>query len=51
LSGNGKPVVPPLDQFSLTEYSSAARRFLLGSVTHYAGRDIWAYEISVFFRW
>ena len=46
LSGNGKPVVPPLDQFSQTEYQSAARRFILGSVTYYAANDIWAYEIA-----
>lgn len=46
LSGNGKPPVPSLDQFNQTEYQSAARRFLLGTVTHYAGPDKWVYEIA-----
>lgn len=46
LSGNGKPVVPPLSQFNQTEYYSPNRRFILGAVTRYQGPGVWAYEIS-----
>mgnify|MGYP003632091251 FL=1 len=46
LSGQGLPVVPMLADFSLSEYSSASRRFVLGAVTHYEGPDVYAYEIA-----
>ncbi|MDB5051939.1 MAG: hypothetical protein JWO30_5010 [Fibrobacteres bacterium] len=46
LSGNGKPIVPPLSQFNQTEYYSPDRRFILGTVTRYEGPGIWAYEIA-----
>jgi hypothetical protein len=46
LSGNGKPLVPPLSQFNITEYYSPSRRFILGSLTYYEGPKIWAYEIA-----
>ncbi len=35
---SGKPPVPDLGTFNLTEYYSPERRFILGSVTHYEGR-------------
>jgi len=46
LSGGGKPVVPALSQFNLTEYYSPSRRFILGSLTYYEGPKVWAYEIA-----
>ena len=46
LSGNGKPLVPPLSQFNLTEYYSPDRRFILGTVTRYESSGIWTYEIA-----
>jgi hypothetical protein len=46
LSGNGKPIVPQLAQFNITEYYSPDRRFLLGALTYYAEPDIWVYEVS-----
>ncbi|MCA9544063.1 MAG: hypothetical protein KC613_06715, partial [Myxococcales bacterium] len=46
LSGNGLPVVPLLAGFNATEYSSPTRRFLLGTVTHYEGPDLYCYEIA-----
>lgn len=46
LSGNGRPIVPDLGSFNTTEYYAPQRRFLLGAVTHYAGPDVWAYEIA-----
>ena len=46
LSGNGKPPVPPLNQFNSTEYYSPDRRFLLGALTFYEGPGMWVYEIS-----
>ncbi len=46
LSGAGLPIVPMLADFSLTEYSSASRRFVLGAVTHYEGPGVFAYEIA-----
>jgi pyruvate, water dikinase len=46
LSGNGKPLVPALSQFNLTEYYSPNRDFILGSVTYYQGPKVWTYEIS-----
>ncbi len=46
LSGGDLPLVPDLATFNATEYSSPSRRFLLGAVTHYAGPDLWVYEIA-----
>lgn len=46
LSGNGKPLVPALSSFNLTEYFSPNRRFVLGAVTLYQGPGIWTYEIA-----
>ena len=46
LSGNGKPIVPPLAQFNTTEYYSPDRRFILGALTYYEGPDEWVYEIA-----
>ncbi len=50
LSGNGLPPVPDVGTFNAREYYSPSRRFLLGSVTHYAGSDggagVWAYELA-----
>ncbi len=46
LSGKGLPVVPPLVEFNLTEYTSPERRFVLGALTHYEGPDTWVYEIA-----
>lgn len=46
LSGSGKPLVPSLSQFNLTEYYSPNRRFILGAVTYYDGPGIFAYEIA-----
>ena len=46
LSGMGRPIVPSLGQFNMTEYYSPQRRFLLGALTYYAGPKLWTYEIS-----
>lgn len=46
LSGRGLPVVPMLPAFNASEYSSPARRFMLGSITYYEGPGIFAYEIA-----
>lgn len=46
LSGDGLPVVPLLADFSLTEYSSPSRRFVLGAVTYYEGPEVYAYELA-----
>jgi hypothetical protein len=46
LSGKGKLLVPNLDEFNRTEYSSIERRFILGAVTYYEGPKVWAYEIA-----
>jgi hypothetical protein len=46
LSGEGKPIVPPLSQFNQTEYYSPDRRFNNGAVTYYEGPDVWTYEIA-----
>ncbi|MEE9386920.1 MAG: PEP/pyruvate-binding domain-containing protein [Nannocystaceae bacterium] len=46
LSGNGKPVVEALSAFNQNQYTASERRFLLGTVTYYAGPKIWAYEIA-----
>lgn len=46
LSGDGLPIVPMLSEFSLTEYTSPSRRFVLGAVTHYEGPDKYVYEIA-----
>jgi hypothetical protein len=45
LSGDGKPIVPSLSQFN-TEYISPDRRFILGTVTYYAGPGAWTYELA-----
>jgi hypothetical protein len=42
----GLPRVPELSEFNLTEYYSPSRRFLLGTLTHYEGPDVWAYEVA-----
>lgn len=46
LSGKGRPIVPDLSGFNLTEYYSPDRRFLLGAVTYYEGPGQWVYEIA-----
>lgn len=46
LSGQGRPIVPDLGSFNLTEYYSPDRRFILGAVTYYAEPQVWAYEIA-----
>jgi pyruvate,water dikinase len=46
LSGNGKPAVPTLATFNMTEYYSTARRFTLASLTYYEGPKIWALELA-----
>jgi len=46
LSGDGKPIVPPLSQFNQTEYYSPTRRFVSGAVTYYEGPGVWTYEIA-----
>ena len=46
LSGAGLPLVPPLEQFNLTEYYSPSRRFLLAAITYYEEPDVWAYELA-----
>lgn len=46
LSGMGRPIVPDLGQFNMTEYYSPQRRFLLGALTYYEGPGVWTYEIS-----
>ncbi len=46
LSGNGLPLVPELWKFNETEYYKPNRRFVLASVTHYEGPDLWVLEFS-----
>jgi pyruvate, water dikinase len=46
LSGNGKPIVPSLAQFNVTEYYSPNRRFVLGAITYYEAAKAWTYEIA-----
>lgn len=46
LSGNGLPLVPALWKFNETEYYKPDRRFVLGSLTHYEGPDLWVFELS-----
>lgn len=47
LSGDGKPIVPALlSQFNATEYFSPDRRFILGTLSYYAGPRVWAYELA-----
>ena len=43
LSGMGRPIVPDLGQFNMTEYYSPQRRFLLGALTYYEGPGVWTY--------
>ncbi|MDH5672540.1 MAG: PEP/pyruvate-binding domain-containing protein [Myxococcales bacterium] len=44
------PPVAPLSEFNQLQYSSSDRRFLLGSLTHYEGPDLWVYEIAPYDR-
>lgn len=46
LSGNGHPPVPSLAQFNQSEYYSPDRRFILGSLSYYAGPKQWVFELS-----
>lgn len=46
LSGQGKPIVPPLAEFNQSEYYTPDRRFILGAITYYEGPEVWTYEIS-----
>lgn len=46
LSGHGLPLVPDMSTFNQREYYSPSRRFLLGSLTWYAGPDVFAYELA-----
>ena len=46
LSGNGKPIVPQLQEFNMIEYYNPNRRFILGSLTYYEGPKAWTWEIS-----
>ncbi|MEM7155364.1 MAG: PEP/pyruvate-binding domain-containing protein [Myxococcota bacterium] len=46
LSGMGKPIVPQLADFNMSEYYTPDRRFLLGAITYYEGPEVWTYEIS-----
>jgi pyruvate,water dikinase len=46
LSGSGKAIVPPLQRFNESEYTSNGRRFILGSITFYEGQGLWAMEIA-----
>ena len=46
LSGGGRPIVPALSQFNLTEYYDPDRRFVLGALTRYDGPGLWTYEIA-----
>ncbi len=43
---NGKPPVPDLGTFNMTEYYSPYRRFWLGAITFYEGPQVWTYEIA-----
>ncbi len=45
-SDAGLQPVPDLTAFNTTEYYSQSRRFVLGTVTHYAGPDLWALELA-----
>jgi pyruvate,water dikinase len=42
----GKPPVPDLGTFNMTEYYSPYRRFWLGAITFYEGPGVWTYEIA-----
>jgi pyruvate,water dikinase len=46
LSGAGRPIVPGLASFNMTEYYSPDRRFILGAVTRYQGPKVWALELA-----
>ena len=46
LSGDGRPIVPALSQFNLTEYYDPNRRFVLGAITRYEGPGVWTYEVA-----
>lgn len=45
LSGNGKDIVPALEEFNKNYYNKD-RRFILGAVSYYEEPDIWVYEIA-----
>ena len=40
------PPVVDLGTFNATEYISPARRFMLGSITHFEAQDIWALNLA-----
>jgi len=46
ISGDGLPLVPPLDEFNTIEYYQPDRRFVLGAVTYYEGPQVWALEFA-----
>lgn len=46
LSGGALPIVLQRGDFDATEYYVNERRFILGSVTHYEGPNLWALELA-----
>jgi pyruvate, water dikinase len=46
LSGNGKPLVPSLSEFNVTEYYTPNRRFVLGNLAYYEKPGIWAWGLT-----
>ncbi|MEO6097464.1 MAG: PEP/pyruvate-binding domain-containing protein [Fibrobacteria bacterium] len=46
LSGNGKPLVPPLPEFTPSEYYSPNRRFVLGTLAYYENPGVWTWELT-----
>jgi pyruvate,water dikinase len=46
LSAPRLPLVPSLEEFNRSQYTSRERRFLLGALTYYEGPQVWAYEIA-----
>lgn len=46
LSGNGKPLVPSLSEFNLTEYYSPNRRFILGILSYNENAGIWTWALT-----
>lgn len=47
---NGFSPVPDLASFNEVQYTSPERRFILGTVIHYEGPDLWVYEIAPYDR-
>jgi hypothetical protein len=45
LSGNGKAIVPAINEFN-NNYYTKDRRFILGAITYYEGPKAWVYEIA-----